>query len=79
MEIKKINIGDTYGFRKSRFFIYKKFSINSFEMIIVSKSPYRPTTELRRVISSCSFSIEQMNNFYNKRIILIEKKPWRIG
>lgn len=79
MEDRIVNIGDTYGFRKSSFFIYKKFSINSFEMIIVSKGYHRKTNKLRRIISSYSFSKEQIDKFYNKSIILIEKKPWRIG
>jgi hypothetical protein len=80
MEIKKINIGDTYGFNNQvNFFVYKKFSVNSFEIIFVSKNKYTKIEKQKRLIFSYSFSIEQMNNFYNKSIVLIEKKPWRIG
>jgi hypothetical protein len=80
MEIKKINIGDTYGFNNHvNFFVYKKFSVNSFEIIVVSKNKYTKIEKQKRLIFSYSFSIEQINNFYNKSIVLIEKKPWRIG
>ena len=80
MEIKKINIGDTYGFNNQvNFFVYKKFSVNSFEIIFVSKNKYTKIEKQKRLIFSCLFSIEQIAKVYNKSIILIEKKPWRIG
>ena len=56
MEIKKINIGDTYGFNNHvNFFVYKKFSVNSFEIIVVSKNKYTKIEKQKRLIFSYSF------------------------
>jgi hypothetical protein len=82
--MSNFNIGDSYGFNnRVNFFVYK---INNYdtiksriEIIVVSKSKYTKIEKQKRLIFSYSFSIEQMNNFYNKSIVLIEKKPWRIG
>ena len=78
--MSNFNIGDTYGFNNHvNFFVYKKFSVNSFEIIVVSKNKYTKIEKQKRLIFSCLFSKEQIAKVYNKSIILIEKKPWRIG
>jgi len=79
--MRNLNVGDTYGFNNLvNFFIHK---INNYdttiEIIVVSKSKYTKIEKQKRLIFSCSFSKEQIVKVYNKSIILIEKKPWRIG
>ena len=82
--MSNFNIGDSYGFNnRVNFFVYK---INNYdtiksriEIIVVSKSKYTKIEKQKRLIFSCLFSIEQIAKVYNKSIILIEKKPWRIG
>ena len=79
--MSNFNIGDSYGFNnRVNFFVYK---INNYdtiiEIIVVSKSKYTKIEKQKRLIFSCSFSKEQITKVYNKSIILIEKKPWRLG
>ena len=80
--MKIIDVGDTFGFgNQVNFFInqiinnYNYYTI--IEIIVVSKTEYTKTDKQKRLIFPISLSKGQMIDFYNKSIILIEKKPWR--
>jgi hypothetical protein len=82
MENRIVNIGDTYGFNNQvNFFIYQISNNYNYqtiiEIIVVSKTQYTKTNKQKRLIFPISLSKGQMKDFYNKSIILIEKKPWR--
>ena len=79
MENRIVNIGDTYGIDNYSFLIYQKNFFDSFEIIVVSKNSFIKKDLQRRLIFTNYFSKEQIAKVYNKSIILIEKKPWRIG
>ena len=81
MENRIVNIGDTYGIDNYSFLIYQISNNYNYEtiieIIVVSKTQYTKTNKQKRLIFPISLSKGQMKDFYNKSIILIEKKPWR--